>query len=87
MTDRPRGTLYIGMTADLVRRASQHRAGETPGFTQKYWLKRLVYFERHEEILGAIAREKALKRWLRVWKVRLIEAENPGWDDLYERIL
>ncbi|HQT62970.1 MAG: excinuclease ABC subunit C [Acidocella sp. 20-57-95] len=87
MTDRPSGTLYIGVTADLVRRVSQHRAGETPGFTQRYWLKRLVYFERQEEILGAIAREKALKHWLRAWKIALIEAGNPGWDDLYEGIL
>ncbi|MDE8350059.1 MAG: GIY-YIG nuclease family protein [Acidocella sp.] len=87
ITNKPQGTLYIGVTADLVRRVSQHRAGDMPGFTQKYCLKRLVYFERHEEMLGAIAREKALKRWVRVWKVRLIEAGNSRWDDLYEGIL
>jgi putative endonuclease len=87
MTNRPGGVLYIGVTSDLVRRVSEHRAGETKSFTQNYWLSRLVYFERHEEILDAIAREKAMKKWRRAWKIALIERENPDWDDLYERIL
>lgn len=87
MTNRRDGVLYIGVTSDLISRASQHRAGETKGFTQKYWLKQLVYYERHEEILDAIAREKVLKKWRRAWKVALIETINPEWHDLYGSIL
>ncbi len=87
MTNRPDGVLYVGVTADLVRRASEHRAGETESFTQRYWLKQLVYFERYEDIREAIAREKAIKRWRRAWKVALIVRDNPAWDDLYEGIL
>ncbi len=87
MTNKPYGTLYIGVTADLVRRVSEHRAGDVTGFTQRYWLKRLVYFEQHEDIRDAIAREKAMKQWLRSWKEELISKQNPRWDDLYESIL
>lgn len=87
MTNKPHGVLYIGVTADLIRRASQHRAGEIEGFTQRYNLKRLVYFERHDDIRDAIAREKVLKKWNRAWKDELIAKENPNWDDLYAGIL
>jgi putative endonuclease len=87
MTNRPAGVLYIGVTSDLVRRASEHRTGEVAGFTQRYGLKRLVYFERHEDICDAIAREKALKKWRRAWKDELIATASPAWDDLYEGIL
>ncbi len=87
MTNRRDGTLYIGVTSDLVVRASQHRAGETPGFTQKYRLTQLVYFERHDDIVAAITREKVLKKWRRAWKVALIEKDNPTWRDLYASIL
>ena len=87
MTNRRGGTLYIGVTSDLVKRTSQHRAGETQGFTRTYWLKQLVYFERHEDIVYAITREKVLKKWRRAWKVELIETENPDWRDLCESIL
>ncbi len=87
MTNRPFGVLYIGVTADLVRRAYEHRTGAVISFSKKYNLERLVYFERHEEIVSAIAREKAMKKWRREWKVELIEKGNPGWDDLYERVL
>jgi putative endonuclease len=87
MTNRPGGVLYIGVTSDLIRRASEHRQGELGGFTYRYWLKQLVYFEQYEDILDAIAREKEIKKWHRAWKVALIEKENPGWNDLYERIL
>ena len=83
MTNRPDGVLYIGVTSDLVRRVYEHRAGVIAGFTKRYGLKRLVYFERHEEILAAIAREKAMKAWKRAWKVALITAENGSWADLF----
>lgn len=86
MTDEPNGTLYIGVTSDLARRAWQHREGLIEGFTKRYGLTRLVFFERHEDIRTAIRREKNLKRWPRAWKIRLILATNPGWDDLYDRL-
>jgi putative endonuclease len=87
ITNHPNGVLYVGVTSDLVRRVSEHRAGEISGFTQRYSLKMLVYFERHDEILNAITREKAIKKWPRRWKVQLINKDNFGWDDLYESIL
>jgi putative endonuclease len=86
VTNRREGTLYVGVTSDLARRAYEHRHGLVPGFTKRYNLKLLVFAEPHEEILGAIQREKAMKHWPRVWKVRLIEESNPSWDDLYERL-
>ena len=86
MTNEPNGTLYIGVTSDLPRRAWQHREGLIDGFTKRYGLTRLVFFERHDDIRTAIQREKNLKRWPRAWKVRLIVATNPGWDDLYDRL-
>jgi putative endonuclease len=87
MTNRPNGVLYVGVTSDLIKRISQHIAGETPGFTQKYGLKRLVYFERHEDIRSAITRETAIKKWPRRWKVQLITKDNFDWNDLSETIL
>jgi putative endonuclease len=87
LTNRPNGILYTGVTADLIRRTAQHRAGEIDGFSQRYRLKMLVYFERYEAIVSAIAREKAIKAWKRAWKIRLIVAGNPDWDDLYESIV
>ena len=86
MTNRPNGTLYVGVTSDLVRRVLEHRDGVAPGFTKRYDLKRLVWFERHDDIRTAIQREKTMKHWPRAWKVRLILAENPAWQDLYERL-
>jgi putative endonuclease len=83
MSNRPNGTLYVGVTADVLRRVYEHRVGTVAGFTQRYGLKRLVYFERHEEIVSALQREKAIKGWRRAWKVRLIQQFNPGWEDLY----
>jgi len=76
------GTLYVGVTNDLGRRVCQHREGLVPGFTKKYGVKMLVWFERHGDIREAIAREKTLKRWRRDWKISLIEADNPHWTDL-----
>ncbi len=83
MSNRPNGTLYVGVTADVLRRFYEHRVGAVAGFTQRYGLKRLVYFECHEEIVAAIQREKAVKGWRRAWKVRLIQQFNPEWEDLY----
>mgnify|MGYP001224680438 CR=1 FL=1 len=86
LASRPQGTLYIGVTADLGARVLAHREGRGSGFAHHYGTRRLVYVERHEDIVRAIQREKSLKRWRRAWKIALIEAENPGWDDLWERI-
>jgi putative endonuclease len=83
MTDKPRGTLYIGVTANMPRRVYLHRAGVGSDFTSRYGLKRLVYFESFERMTNAIQREKSLKRYSREWKCNLIERENPHWDDLY----
>ena len=80
------GTLYIGVTNDLVRRVFEHRSGFVKGFTKRYGLKRLVYFERFETIQDAIQREHNIKHWSRAWKVRLIVATNPDWNDLFETI-
>jgi len=87
MTNRPNGTLYVGVTSDLVRRVWEHREGLAAGFTKTYGLKCLVYFEEHETILGAIQREKNMKHWSRAWKVQLILKGNPGWVDLYGTIV
>ena len=83
MTNRPNGTLYVGVTSDLVRRAWEHREGMAQGFTKRYGLKRLVYAEWHDSVTGAIQRGKNLKHWPRAWKVSLIRRDNPPWDDLY----
>jgi putative endonuclease len=87
MTNRLHGTLYIGVTADLMSRVSQHRSGETPGFTATYGLTRLVWYEPHETIVGAIRREKSLKKYRREWKINLIERDNRRWDDLFSELL
>ena len=82
----PNGTLYVGVASDLIRRIYEHRNGLVPGFTKKYGIKRLVYFEQYEDIQTAIQREKNIKHWSRTWKVRLIAAGNPEWNDLYDSI-
>jgi putative endonuclease len=83
MTNRRYGVLYIGVTADLVARITQHREGQGGAFTSRYKCKRLVYVEHHPSIEDAIAREKAMKAWKRMWKIEAIEKQNPSWDDLY----
>lgn len=83
MTDRKRGTLYIGVTSDLPRRIYEHREGVRASFTKRYGLRRLVWYEIHDEMAQALQREKSLKRWPRDWKINLIERENPDWIDLY----
>lgn len=84
MTNRPNGTLYVGATTNLARRAWEHRTDVAEGFTKKYRLHRLVYAERHNSILAAKQRERNIKHWPRAWKVGLILRDNPNWDDLYE---
>ena len=78
------GTIYVGVTSDLPDRMEQHRQGLTPGFTSRYGVKDLVYYEHHETMEMAIAREKRLKKWNRLWKIKLIESMNPEWHDLYD---
>jgi putative endonuclease len=80
------GTLYIGVTGNLIRRVYEHREKLVEGFTKQYDVSRLVYFEVHADIEAAITREKQMKKWNRAWKVRLIEESNPNWDDLYIQI-
>ena len=87
VTNKPNGILYLGVASNLQRRAWEHREGILPGFTKRYGLNRLVYVERHATILTAIQREKNMKHWPRTWKVRLILATNPNWDDLYNCIV
>ncbi|MEX1083897.1 MAG: GIY-YIG nuclease family protein [Xanthobacteraceae bacterium] len=83
MTDRRDGILYAGVTSDLLRRVHEHREGTIAGFTKRYGLKTLVYYERFDDIRDAIQREKTIKHWPRAWKVRLIHQINPEWKDLY----
>ena len=86
MTNRRNGTLYVGVTNQIWRRAREHKQGVNEGFTKKYNLKRLVYYEVHGDVNRAIRREKTLKNWHRKWKLSLIESMNPHWLDLYEFI-
>jgi putative endonuclease len=87
MTNRRDGVLYAGVTSNLPKRAWEHRAGVIEGFTKRYGLKMLVYYECFDDIRDAISRERAIKHWPRAWKVRLIHAMNPNWDDLYDTLL
>lgn len=80
------GTLYVGVTGDLVRRVHEHRHDLTDGFSKQHAVHDLVWFEHHETIDGAILREKQIKKWKRDWKIRLIESHNPHWQDLYDGI-
>ena len=80
------GTLYIGVTSNLARRVWEHRSKAICGFTSKYGVDKLVHFEVFDSAEAAIRREKALKKWNRAWKLRLVEKSNPDWEDLYERI-
>lgn len=87
MASGQRGTLYIGVTSDLVQRVWQHRNDLTPGFTSRYQVHRLVWFESHFAMEAAITREKHLKAWKRLWKIQLIESVNPDWRDLYPELI
>ncbi|HEX4909517.1 MAG TPA: GIY-YIG nuclease family protein [Permianibacter sp.] len=81
------GTLYVGVTSELIARIWQHKNEQTESFTKEYGVKQLVYFERHDRMLDAIAREKQIKKWNRAWKLRLIEEANPYWRDLFDEIV
>jgi len=81
------GTLYIGVTSDLIKRIWEHKNHLVEGFTQKYNVHQLVYFEQHQDMLAAITREKQLKKWNRAWKLALIEKTNPDWRDLWPEIV
>ncbi|WP_371365947.1 GIY-YIG nuclease family protein [Pseudomonas sp. QL9] len=87
LTSQRNGTLYIGVTGNLPRRAWEHRNQLSQGFTQRYQVHRLVYFEAHDSMLDAITREKRLKKWRREWKLDLIESFNPDWRDLWDEIV
>jgi putative endonuclease len=87
LASRPRGTLYVGITSDLIRRVYQHRAGLVDGFTKEHGVKLLVYYEQHATAIAAIQREKNIKHWSRKWKIDLICSMNPDWCDLWEDIV
>jgi putative endonuclease len=87
LASKRNGTLYIGVTNDLIRRVWEHKNNFVKGFTQKYKVHNLVYYEQTENVEAAIVREKRLKFWQRKWKIRLIEENNPDWKDLYTEII
>jgi putative endonuclease len=87
LASKQNGTLYIGVTSDLAKRAWEHKNDLVEGFTKKYGVHRLVYYEMHEDMLSAITREKQLKKWNRAWKLELIEEKNPEWKDLWDEIV
>ena len=87
LASREQGTLYIGVTSSLVKRIREHRQDLVDGFSRKHSIHRLVWYELHDTMASAIAREKSLKKWKRAWKIRLIEETNPHWSDLYPEIL
>ncbi|HEX4407543.1 MAG TPA: GIY-YIG nuclease family protein [Xanthobacteraceae bacterium] len=87
LASRPRGTLYVGVTRDLVRRVYEHREGVVASFTSAHNVKRLVYYEEHTTAIGAIQREKNIKHWSRRWKIDLVRSTNPDWRDLWEDIV
>jgi putative endonuclease len=86
LASRRNGTLYTGMTNDLKRRMAEHKTGRIDGFTKRYGVKQLVHCEIYKDVRDAIQREKRLKEWHRDWKIRLIEENNPGWDDLTDTL-
>lgn len=86
LANKPHGTLYIGVTSNIVSRIYQHKGDLLAGFSRRYSVHRLVYIELHQDMYAAITREKQLKRWKRAWKIRLIEDKNPEWRDLYSEL-
>jgi len=86
LASRRNGTLYVGMTSDLVKRVWEHKSKQVEGFTKQHRVDRLVYYEAYDDACDATTRERQMKKWRREWKVALVEKENPGWLDLYEEI-
>ena len=86
LTSKPNGTIYVGVTSNLAQRVWQHKNDSVEGFTQRYGVHTLVWYEAHDTMESAIMREKAIKAWKRVWKLELIEKTNPRWRDLYEEL-
>ena len=87
LANKRNGTLYIGVTNDLIRRVYEHKNDLIDGFTKKYVVHRLVYYEQYDDVANAIQREKRLKKWNRQWKIKLIEKENPEWEDIYLQLI
>ena len=87
LASKKQGTLYLGVTSNLIRRVYEHKQGTVPGFTQAYGVRTLVWYEAHGDVIEAIRREKQLKKWKRSWKIRLIEEMNPEWRDLYYELV
>lgn len=87
MASKRNGTLYVGVTDDLIRRVYEHKTNVVEGFTEKYRVHKLVYWEQSDSVESALQREKQLKRWNRQWKIALIEKENSNWKDMYEQLL
>ena len=87
LASKPNGTLYIGVTSDLARRVWEHKNDSVDGFTKKYGVHRLVYYESHADMPAAITREKQVKKWNRAWQLELIEKQNPDWNDLWDGII
>jgi putative endonuclease len=87
LTNKKNGTLYIGITSNLIKRIQEHKTKSVKGFTEKYSVDKLVYYEQTNDAYSALSREKALKKWNRNWKIQLIESENPNWNDLYFNII
>jgi putative endonuclease len=84
LANRPDGVIYVGMTDDLARRVWEHRSGAVAGFTRRYGIKMLVWYEQHDSRETALQRERRIKKWNRAWKIELIERANPEWNDLYD---
>ena len=87
LASQKNGTLYIGVTRDLIKRVYEHKSGFVPGFSRQHQVKRLVWFQQCDSIISAIQREKQMKAWKRDWKIQLIEQSNPCWNDLYTALL
>jgi len=87
LASKRNGTLYIGVTSDIIKRVWEHKNSAVDGFTKKYGVNLLVYYELHDSMESALTREKQMKKWKREWKIKLIEGMNQNWDDLYEGLL
>ena len=87
LASKPNGTLYVGITSNIIKRIYEHKEKYVEGFTKKYNISRLVYFEEYNDVKEAISREKCIKRWKRSWKIKLINENNPKWEDLYGEII